>query len=61
MEAQLAIQLTGLIVVFLWSAAVSFVLAKLVRAVTGLKVGCPRPRSKASISGSTASAATICK
>ncbi len=37
--AQLAIQLTGLIVVLLWSAAVSVVIAKPVQAVTGLEVG----------------------
>jgi Amt family ammonium transporter len=36
---QLAIQLTGLIATLLWSAAVTFVIVKLVQAVTGLRVG----------------------
>jgi ammonium transporter, Amt family len=38
MGAQLVIQLTGLVAVLLWSVAVSFVIAKLVQAVIGLRV-----------------------
>jgi Amt family ammonium transporter len=38
MGAQAAIQLTGIVAVLLWSLAVSFVIAKVVHAVTGLRV-----------------------
>ena len=38
MGGQLAIQLTGVVAVLLWSLALSFVIAKVVNAVTGLRV-----------------------
>ncbi len=37
--AQAAIQLTGIVATLLWSVALSFVIAKVVHAVTGLRVG----------------------
>jgi ammonia channel protein AmtB len=39
MADQLAIQITGLIVVLLWSLVLSYVIAKAVQALTGLRVG----------------------
>ena len=39
MGAQAAIQLTGIVATLLWSVALSFVSAKVVHAVTGLRVG----------------------
>jgi Amt family ammonium transporter len=39
MGAQAAIQLTGIVATLLWSVALSFVIAKVVHAVTGLRVG----------------------
>jgi Amt family ammonium transporter len=38
MAGQAAIQLTGIGAVLLWSVVVSFVIAKVVQAVTGLRV-----------------------
>jgi Amt family ammonium transporter len=38
MAGQLAIQLTGIVAVLLWSLVLSFVIAKVVNAVTGLRV-----------------------
>ena len=39
MGAQAAIQLTGIVATLLWSVALGFVIAKVVHAVTGLRVG----------------------
>jgi ammonium transporter, Amt family len=39
MADQLAIQITGLVVVLLWSLVLSYVIAKAVQALTGLRVG----------------------
>ena len=59
MGGQFVIQLTGIAAILLWSLIVSFVIAKFVQAVIGLRVSA-EPRSKASASEFTASAAITC-
>ena len=57
MANQLAIQITGLVVVLLWSLVLSYVIAKAVQASSAC-ASAATLRSRASICASTANAAT---